>query len=425
MTRLLLVLLLLLPRAAGALDLDAVLARSGLGGAEVAVLAEPYAGGAAVLERGADAALPPASTQKLMTAIGVLERFGPDARFATRLLWRGEDTAVLVGGGDPELDLDGLMRLALALKDTGQVPARLVFDDGLLPRPPSINPSQPQEDAYNAGVGALNLAFNRVRVVEGGTPWTLPPLDERGPAAMHLFDRDELPVRDAGLHAARTFRRLAGGLGLVLPEPVRGQAFRSDREVGRTLSKTVGELVRDMLLYSNNQIAETLGLAATGGRDLAASASSMQAGVAALAPGATLSAMRVVNHSGLAYGAAATPRQLLALLRLGQERHGLLAMLPVSGWSGSLEGTLRRPETALRVWAKTGSLDYALGLAGLLLPESGRPLLVALLVADPAARRGFDRVRPTPPALRREADAWARRARALRDDLVAAMLSEF
>ena len=82
---------------------------------------------------------PAASTLKLATAIAALDRLGAEHRFATRVLATGTiDPAgrlagdlVLQGGGDPLLDLDGLMTLALAVHEAGVrvVEGRFVLDD--------------------------------------------------------------------------------------------------------------------------------------------------------------------------------------------------------------------------------------------------------------------------------------------------------
>ncbi len=413
------------PDIAAALDVAPLLARHGFAAEDVALVVETFAGETPAAHR-ADAAGTPASTLKLLTAVGVLERFGAEHRFATRLLLRGDPTrpiVILEGGGDPELDVDGLMHLALTLHSSGVTSAAgFLVDDDALPRLPVVDPTMPVEDAYNAGFGALNLAFNRVRVRDDGAGrrWTLPPLAERW---QQRDARDALPVRDPGLHAANVLRRLTNSLGIVLPPPVRGGASTADREIGRVWSKTTAGLVQDMLLYSNNQLAEILGFAATGEATQATSAAALLGGVAALAPGTAIETIVAPNHSGLTATAAASPRALVDLLRLGDERYGFLAMLPVSGWSGSLAGRFADEGSALRVWAKTGSLDYALALAGLILPRRGPPLLFALLIGDAQARLAHDRMRPPNRATRRAAAAWAVRARGLRDAIVAELLA--
>ena len=126
----------------------------------------------------------------------------------------------------------------------------------------------------------------------------------------------------------------------------------------------------------------------------------------------------MTNHSGLDPAARATPDQLLAILELAETSHGIIALLPAAGWSGSLQSRLRSPDAALRVWAKTGSLDFASSLVGYVLQPNGRPLRLALSITDETGRQARDAVEVPGPAMRRSIDAFTTRARDLRDDLV-------
>jgi len=434
-----LVLVLLLgPGRAGAegIGLAGLPERHGFAAETVGLLVTELDTGAVVAADGADRPLIPASTIKLVTAIGALEVLGADHRLETALLVDGPVEAgvlagdvAIEGGGDVELDLDDLMRLAWRLRRAGvdRVDGRFIIDDSALPRFAHIHPEQPLDAPYNAGLGGLGLAFNRVEVLndDNGRRWTLPPLDETDPAwALSPADPapgTALPVKDPGLHAGHVFRRLAGALGIALPLPERGEA--RGELIARVRSKPVAGLVQDMLLYSNNQLAETLGLLAAQRLDpdvatLADSAAVLMDHVTAAIDEVDWTGFDVANHSGLDPQARATPRQLLGLVRHGLEHHELAALMPAAGWSGSLARRLKTPETALRVWAKTGSLDYATTLAGLVLPEGGRPLVVALMIGDPERRRAYDSVKPPTPEMRAEAAAWEARARALRDAIL-------
>lgn len=423
--------LVLLASPAQAASLDALLARHGFTSEAVSFVVEDVASGRRLVAHRSGAPGLPASTAKLLTAWHALETLGPEHRFTTRL-WRvGEvDRAgelrgdlLLEGGGDPLLDIDGLMRLAWSLRAAGvrQVSGRFVLDDGVMPLLPLINPDQPVEAGYNAGIGALSLAFNRVerRPLPGGGIFTLPELRERGPAWSRLpfTGPATVPVRDPGRHAAQVFRDLAAGLDVALPEPERGERPTGAEHVAAVESRPLRDIVQAMLLFSNNQVAEIVGLMTTGATSLGASAAAMARAVEAAAPAIDWDNFVLSNHSGLDSGARASVDQLLAILALGEERHGIVSLLPAAGWSGSLQSQWRAPDTALRIWAKTGSLDFAAALVGYVLPASGTPRRIALLVSDPAGRASRDAVETPGPALRRAIDAFTERARALRDDL--------
>ena len=147
--------------------------------------------GQALAELNPDLPLIPASTAKLATAVVALDVLGPEHRYRTELLARGAIEAgvlhgdlILRGGGDPALDVADLLELVVRLENRGvrYVDGRFLVDDSALPRFSEIAPGQPPEAAYNPGIGALSLAFNRVRVAwRGGgriDAATLPPLHE-------------------------------------------------------------------------------------------------------------------------------------------------------------------------------------------------------------------------------------------------------
>jgi len=420
----------LLGRSAAAETLDRLIAGHGFDQSDVGFVVETL-DGRRLVEHRADSPGLPASTLKLVTALGALDALGPRHRFATRLWLSGTIAAdgrldgdvVLEGGGDPLLDLDGLMALALALRGEGvrQVGGRLIIDDDALPRLPTINPRQPADAAYNAGIGALNLAFNQVdrRPLPGGGSLTMPPLVERE-AAWSRAPVDapaSLPVRDPGMHAAHVFRGLAASLGIGLAVPERDARPAGAWPLAAIESPTLRAIVQAMLLYSNNQVAEIVGLAATGEASLQASALALAAPIRRDLPEVDWRGFAPTNHSGLDPAARATPSQLLAVLRLAEERHDVLSLLPAAAWSGSLATRFRHPDAALRIWAKTGSLDFATALVGYALPRTGEPLRLAVLISDATGRRQRDAVEVPSPAMRLAIDDFTSRARELRDAL--------
>src|SRR4051812_32209073 len=100
------------PTPAGlARQLRRAAAAPALGGA-LAALVVDAASGKPLFVRRPDAALPPASTTKLLTAIAALETIGPDATMTTSVVRSGR-TLYLVGGGD----------VTLAAVDRGVYPA--------------------------------------------------------------------------------------------------------------------------------------------------------------------------------------------------------------------------------------------------------------------------------------------------------------
>jgi D-alanyl-D-alanine carboxypeptidase/D-alanyl-D-alanine-endopeptidase (penicillin-binding protein 4) len=129
------------------------------------------------------------------------------------------------------------------------------------------------------------------------------------------------------------------------------------------------------------------------------------------------------NHSGLSPRARVSPAQMVDMLRFAwNRRYGerrFLSLLPIAGWKGSLEEVLQVPTLSLRIWAKTGTMNYARALAGYLFTKRDRPMVFALFISDPAARRAYDGDdRRHMPASLATAETWLDRAKALEQALL-------
>jgi D-alanyl-D-alanine carboxypeptidase/D-alanyl-D-alanine-endopeptidase (penicillin-binding protein 4) len=437
-------------------------------GTEVGYLMVDLETGYVMAELNPDLPLIPASTAKLATAVVALDVLGPDYVYLTELLADGDledgvlrGDLILRGGGDPALDVADLLELAVQLENLGiyRVDGRFLIDDTVFPVLSEIDPRQPAEAAYNPGIGALSVAFNRVRVAwRGGSARnaiTLPPLEEArfesvSPAELSRsgFDledmgdeavvwrvadrggrrqRASLPVKDPGLHAGRVFRQLALAQGIALEQPQRVAAPVGAEVLAVHRSMALRYLVRDMLVYSNNMMAEMIGLstAARLSNDVAslqAAGALMVRHLSQLMPEIDWSTAALGNHSGLDGAARLTPRQLAAIAQYGWRSDTLPALLPGGGWSGTLSDRFSGPDEALRVWAKTGTLNYGSSLAGFLFPASGRPAVFATMVSDVGARTSYDAT-PRPRRVgESSAGRWLARARALQDGLIQSWL---
>jgi D-alanyl-D-alanine carboxypeptidase/D-alanyl-D-alanine-endopeptidase (penicillin-binding protein 4) len=438
----------LVGRAASAEPLEAILAATKLAPLTGFALADLDGPGLIEAHR-ADAALPPASVAKVVTALYALDALGPDHRFRTELRAAGpieggvlEGDLVLAGGGDPLLDTDALGAMIAALRARGLAAAtgRFLVATGALPDIAETDPGQPEHAPYNPAVSGVNLNFNRVflawgpgeggpalalsapgarfevpvegiraEVAPGGLPrhrfegrkevWSLPRADLPGRGSLWL------PVRAPGLYAGEVFRRLAAKAGLAVPEaevvPVAAGALVAVRE-----SERLEPMLRDMLRYSTNLTAEVAGLQATRARaatpdGLAASGAAMTAWARARFG---LGGAAFVNHSGLSDATRLTAAEQVAVLRQaeGGPLPGLLKPRPI------LDARRRPMQTpGVELVAKTGTMDFVSALAGYL--TGRRRLAFAIFAADPAARA---RIRPEERANPPGAAAWAARARA-------------
>ena len=429
---------------------ETLIAAAGLKGAGTGYIVIDLDNGAVLAARREQEAFLPASTAKIATAVAALEVLGGEHRFETSLRFAG-DRLYLVGGGDPLLAVEDLMSLARTGVEAGIRQARFFYDDSLLARAAEIDAGQSTGATYNPGVSALSLSFNRRRLVWGAKSggglraFALPGSDlaplralpGKGAAIFHRLEtptgpswritsrragRIWAPVRRPARFTASLFRELAAMQGLALSEPEAGTAPADARIVARHRGPRLVDIAALCLQYSNNLVAELIGLSASrrlAGRPetLAASAARLQAELDRRIDGDGTGWL-LDRHSGLSSRSRASPRRMAALLRYADDRRyagrSFESLLPVSGWKGSLAKWEDEPALAFRVWAKTGTMYYGRGLAGYLYTISGRRLAFALFNSDLDERRRLDALGPEPGAEERQrAEAWLERAQDL------------
>ncbi len=367
------------------------------------------------------AALNPASNHKLVTAIAALELLGPDYRFETRVL-RRDRTLVLVGSGDPSLQLDDLATLAASVRarvDLADID-RIVVDDTAFSREryaPGFDDGGPGY-SYMAPSGALSVQWNTVEVTVLPTTRGAPVEVIIDPPSPHV--RVEITattggggaldvtthaagettvVRVAGRvsprHGPQTVRRritdparfTAGAFQIALGGPApnwtieRGRAEADDRLLAVHRSAPLPEALHSALKFSNNftteQVLRTLGHRMSG------EPGDWRNGSAALARFWTALGRRpdeivFENASGYSRRGRVTARAIVDLLawsqRPGSRSADVVSALPASGTDGTLRDRL--PDSLGRVRAKTGTLAGASALSGVIVDAHGRPVIV-------------------------------------------------
>ncbi len=444
---------------------EALIRAANLGG-EVSFAVARLGEAALLAERRADMPLPPASVAKVVTTLYALEKLGPTHRFETRVMRVGPVTngrldgdLLLVGGADPNLDSDHLGDLVAALAATGlrQVTGRFIVVDGAVPYRERLVRDQPDHVGYNPALSGIVLNYNRVHFewARAGDGFTT-TLDARGErfrpsvdvAEVVIADRDLpiftyaraadldrwsvaktalndagsrwLPVRDPAGYAAAAFAALARAQGISLPKPtvlrdVPAGAVPMVAHQGADLTK----VLKDMLRFSTNLTAETVGMVASGAGTLAGSGAAMTVWARReLGVGVSLH-----DHSGLNSASRVTARDMLGVMqRAGRLRHG-----------GLLEGLLRetgladaagaeQKTAATRVHAKSGTMNFVSGLAGYVRADGGDALAFAIFSGDVARREAV------PVAQREDPDGagpWIKRARRMQGQLIAGWARDF
>lgn len=367
--------------------------------------------GTVVAARHPDEAFPPASTAKLPTMVAALGILGPDYRFTTEVSARGSlkggvltGDLILTGNGDPLLSAGDLRALAIRLSDIGivQVDGRYLYHS-LLPVLPLVEATQPLDAPYNQGVSGLNIEFNRATITRQSstqhytTPEEATPLTSS--ATEMTVSRTDYPVRAPDRLAALMLARFAKAEGISLPEPQPGLPPDGAVPLAQIRSQPLIETARAGLEYSNNLVAEAIGLAASHAQGnsadtLAASATTLGIWLERQVPGLNGFAQKLANHSGLSTESRITPRQMTAILGYALHRRfdgwRFDSLLAPGGAREGYRGRFKEPETAFRIWAKSGTMRYIKGLAGYLDAQSGRRLMFALFVFAPDLRAQLD-----------------------------------
>ncbi len=347
-------------------------------GARVSATVLDAGTGQVLLDRGAATSVTPASTAKLATSVALLSVADPDQRLTTRVVAGARPgDLVLVGGGDATLSAapagrptvyEGAARmttLAALAKRAGAGPVRRVVVDSSLFAGPALAPSWNPAD-----VGGGYIAPITATMVDAGR--------QDG-----LRARSGAPDLEAG-------RALAAALGAPKVPVIRGRAPAGATTLAEVDSLPVPRLIEQMLLASDNVLAEVLArqVAIAEGQP-ASFAGAAAATRQVLARLGMPAGDRLLDGSGLSGQDRVTPALLAGLLRAAADAdeprlHALVPGLPVSGYLGTLDERYRTGPAAVaagQVRAKTGTLDGVSSLAGLVRGRDGR-LLVFAVVAD-------------------------------------------
>jgi serine-type D-Ala-D-Ala carboxypeptidase/endopeptidase (penicillin-binding protein 4) len=385
-----------LPTARGlAAVLGATLPRA-VTGAGVGIEVADAATGRVLYSENADVPATPASTTKLVTAVAALAALGPGARFTTAVRQAG-GTIVLVGGGDPTLavhdypvaDYPRPATLAQLAADTarallaqGRRSVRLGYDVALFSGP-GLAPGWSTGDIDLGDVTPIvALEADQGRLTPGGA----------------LEDKDD-PVNyrprtydPAGMTAA-AFAQLLIRHGItVTGAPAQVAAVASAPVLARVSSPPLTAIIEQMLVESNNVIAENLARHVAIALGLPATFSgAATAEMTELRRLGVTTPVSLVDGSGMSPDDQIAPETLVRVLAAAAGRpalRGALTGLPVAGFTGTLStggsvfgeiGGVAGGAARGVVRAKTGNLSTVATLAGLAYDKSGALLLFAIM----------------------------------------------
>ncbi len=377
-----LVLALLLPAAAQALDAAAVRAKLAretalLGSSSAAYVVDETAG-TVLFSKRPDLPLVPASNQKLFTtATALLTLGGASATRRTRVLatLRPDGTSVLdlylVGAGDPSFSNTDLAGLASALTAGGlqAVAGGVVGDESLLDAKRGSVDSGFKPD-FNLGGQLGGLV-----VGHGGT-------DGVGPGHLAAARLQAL-LKARGVRFGRKAR-----VG-VAPEA-------AVEELASDPSPTIAALIRATNQPSDNFYAELL-LKVVGAEGGTAGTTLAGAEVAARELAALGIKPTIADGSGLSRRNRTNARQVVSLLRTmaaGEDATAWLGSMTVAGRNGTLRRRMRGTAAAGRCSGKTGTLRGVSALSGYCTTTTGRRVVFSFIEngVGPGAKAVEDRM---------------------------------
>ncbi len=413
----------------------------------------------------------PASVTKIFTALFAAETLGTDYTFPTILSYDGsikdntlQGDLYIKGFGDPELSLDGLLSLinGLKLKKIKEVKGKFYFDESSFKTREELDKDMPSDAYYNAGISPLVfnssiiyalprkdskwqitsadllpslLSFDSYIYTDNVTyPFTKFKLSNNkeiwGLNQKNLTEkRQQLPVKRPGLYTAETFRKLCEIHGIKIPNPENRETPSSSKTISTHESRPLSDVLKNMLFSSNNMTAELVYIiSAASYKKNDINTNAMEQFYSSSFNGLNWKNFRIANASGLTILNKTTPEQTCAVLlyidKKNDDKFKLEDILPLSGWDGTMKGRLDSPESALRVYGKTGSIFYSSGLAGVFYGASGRRYIYSVYINDPGKRIEYDINKEKTTEDLNNGGAWTKKAADSIDEFMLKMIKE-
>jgi len=353
--------------------------------------------GEVLWDHSASVGVPTASTMKLLVASAAVAELHPDFQIATNVVdGSTAGTIVLVGHGDPTLsalptgqesvytgapklsDLASQVVAAYSARHPGVPISQVVLDASYWNPADNWDPSVKQSErtqGYQSLTTALHVDGDRANPKAETSPRGTDPVGKAGAAFVTaLKNADPGGVVDNSVTTSTgSAVATAAGLGEVKSQPLR-------------------TLLSQMLLPSDNTLAEMLARIVSKVSGFDGTFASLQQAIPGSLTGAyqiPAQGLKIIDGSGESPNNQVPPAVMTALLRVIQS--GALnldvvrAAMPVAGKSGTLASRFSGANAVVRgnVTAKTGWIDNEYALAGFMTAADGTVLVFA-----------FDAVRP-------------------------------
>lgn len=345
--------------------------------------------GDVVWEKDASVGVRPASTTKVLTAAAALLTFGLDDRVSTDVfVVDGGRTVVLVGGGDVGLSGEQLDDLAGQVRAAGVQPERVVVDASVWSQQSWLEKWGQENiaEGFIAPIEPAMLYGARVGASTGDVPRSDSPSMDVAREFASRLGVGEIDVDwDGAVLSAAQGDTVAAERDQTSKDSKTSKGDKGDaqhvdvaRKVASVQSARLVDRVREMMLHSDNVLAESLGrqVAAARGVETPDAAAGGAAVLATLSEaGFDVQGVHLDDCSGMSDDDR-IPASVLSAVLAGagsDARVRLLPdLLPVAHGSGTLASRFDGLDGAGWVRAKTGTLTTTSGLAGVVTADSGR-----------------------------------------------------
>jgi D-alanyl-D-alanine carboxypeptidase/D-alanyl-D-alanine-endopeptidase (penicillin-binding protein 4) len=319
-----------------------------------------------------------ASVMKVLTASAALAALGPDYRLTTKVVTGATpNSIVLVGGGDATLSASGSSVYAGAPKIADLAAKAKAAHDAAYPGTPITevvldasywNPADKWDPVWKRTEQTIGYHSEVTALMVDG---------DRADPSRNTSPRSTDPVGRAGA-------AFVAALGLPGVTVSTGTAS-STTVLAEVQSQPVSSLIPFMMLTSDNTLAEMLARVVSVKSGFGGSAASLQQAIPAALKGygVPVEALTIKDGSGLSEASAVPPeyvaKLMVKILVGGQNLSIVYNALPVAGKSGSLGSRFTGPNAVAvgNVIAKTGYIDTAYTLGGVIKAADGTPLTFA------------------------------------------------
>jgi len=356
--------------------------------------------GEVLWDHGASAGVPTASTMKLLVASAAVAVLHPDFQIATDVVdGSSAGSIVLVGHGDPTLsalptgqesvytgapklsDLASQAVAAYATRHPGVPISQVVLDASYWNPADNWEPSVKQSErthGYQSLTTALQVDGDRANPKAETSPRSTDPIGNAGAAFIEaLKNADPGGVVDNSVTTS-TGSAVTGAAGL-----------------GEVKSQPLRTLLSQMLLPSDNTLAEMLARIVSKASGFDGTFASLQQAIPGALNGSfqiPAQGLKIVDGSGESANNQVPPAAMTSLLRVIQAGSLNLdvvrAAMPIAGKTGTLASRFSGANTVVRgnLTAKTGWIDTEYALAGFVTAADGTVLVFAFDAVGPGIK---------------------------------------